>query len=293
MSIGNVGLIHSYDSVGIESEINDGPNTIEHCLIRDNGIGILPAEDHGLTIRDNSLVNNGIAFRNLGNAKDGWRNDGCRDISVVDNSFYGSAKLSFWGERDNMTAAYRDAHHIVTSPNTMNTPMPVAWKVDGLRAPDSISSTAVEPTDGGVFIDAIPDILKHAMNGYGRPKLNRSNGEGGANDGAPLTIAGTTYARGIGCHAPFRMTIPLDAKYSSLRFSFGVDDETRGSGSVAVIVKADDVPLYQSPIQRAGDAAIDVNVMVKGLKAVMVQVTDADDGNEADHADLVWLRLVQ
>ncbi len=293
MSIGNVGLIHSYDAVGIHSEINLGPILIENCLIRDNGIGILPAEEHGLTVRGCSLVNNGVAFRNLGNAKDGFRNEGCRDVTIAGNSFYGSARISFWGENDNMTAEYREAHKIVISPNELDAPLPVKWHVDGLNAPASGVAASPEPSDGGEYVDAMPDILKNASNGYGQAKLNRSNSEGRPDDGTTLTIAGTSYARGIGCHAPFRLTIPLNGDYSALRFFAGIDDETRGSGTVIIRVEGNGKTIYESPVLRWGDKAVDVSASVKGMKSVTLHVTDAKDGNDADHADFGWIRLIQ
>jgi len=65
----------------------------------------------------------------------------------------------------------------------------------------------------------------------------------------------------------------------------GVNDLPSGKGSVEFIVRGDGKVLWQSGVVRGGEAAKNVDVSVKGVRTLMLEVTDGKDGVERDHAD--------
>src|SRR6185312_8856415 len=71
------------------------------------------------------------------------------------------------------------------------------------------------------------------------------------------------------------------------RFSaeVGVDDGAGKEGSVEFIVSGDGKVLWRSGVLKTGDPAKPVNVNLAGIKTLVLQVTDADDGESNDHAD--------
>ena len=69
--------------------------------------------------------------------------------------------------------------------------------------------------------------------------------------------------------------------------SVGVDDEVdkNPAASVEFIVIGDGKELWKSGVMRAGDAAKACAVDLKGVKSLVLKVTDAGDGMDWDHAD--------
>ena len=63
----------------------------------------------------------------------------------------------------------------------------------------------------------VSDLLwASEQNGLGPAERDRSNGEGGAADGAPITLNGVTYAKGVGAHAHSEIRIELAGLYAML-----------------------------------------------------------------------------
>ncbi len=127
-----------------------------------------------------------------------------------------------------------------------------------------------------------------ALTGTGRwgpVERDRANGEQHAGDAAHLTAGGTSYARGLGTHAPSTVTIPVPAGCTRFRANAGVDAEVGGLGSVTVTVAADGVTLFTSPVLRGGAAGSRVDVDVTGRQQLTLSVTDGGDGIDWDHAD--------
>ena len=76
-------------------------------------------------------------------------------------------------------------------------------------------------------------------NGYGPPQL-RDHSHGGDNPPGTLTIAGKTYAKGIGAHAPSSLTTWLGDAGTLFAAEVGIDDDTTtGEGSVSFVVTGD------------------------------------------------------
>ncbi len=66
-----------------------------------------------------------------------------------------------------------------------------------------------------------------------------------------------------------------------------MDDEVNGNvaSSVEFIVSGDGKVLWKSGVMRAGDAARDCEVDLTGVKSLVLEVSDAGDGSNWDHAD--------
>ncbi len=115
---------------------------------------------------------------------------------------------------------------------------------------------------------------------------------GTAVDGAPLRVAGQTFASGIGTHAPSLWKLPLAGQATEFRAKVGVQEyaDNPGVGSVEFIVRGDDRILWCSGVMRGKDAAREARVNLAGVQELTLQVTDGGDGNGSDHAD--WLDAV-
>ena len=65
----------------------------------------------------------------------------------------------------------------------------------------------------------------------------------------------------------------------------GVDDETRGAGSVTFSVLANGTQLTTTPVIRGRQAPTPVTVDVTGAQVLDLVVGDGGDGNGNDHGD--------
>ncbi len=122
--------------------------------------------------------------------------------------------------------------------------------------------------------------LSRVTTGFGQVERNQSV------DAKALSIAGKTFAHGLGVHAPSAATIALDGKAQSFQAMVGVDDGVAGQmASVEFKVVGDGKELWKSGVMHAGDAAKAVTVPVQGVKLLQLLVTDGSDGRDYDHAD--------
>ncbi|HED65747.1 MAG TPA: hypothetical protein ENJ09_09355 [Planctomycetes bacterium] len=79
--------------------------------------------------------------------------------------------------------------------------------------------------------------------------------------GGPMVARRAVVRRGIGMHAPSRLTFALDGGFSRLRGSCAIDDSSlrnpaAARGSVIFRVLLDDEPAFESPVVRGGDAPL-------------------------------------
>ena len=112
--------------------------------------------------------------------------------------------------------------------------------------------------------------------------------------GGPLVVAGETYGRGMGVHAPSQMTWDLAGEgWTELRFACGVDDtgaRVGSAGSVKFRVLGDGKALWQSELLRAGGAAVrPAPVKLLGVQKLVLEVDPAGEFT-LDRAD--WLRVM-
>ncbi|MGW3809523.1 NPCBM/NEW2 domain-containing protein [Micromonospora sp. NPDC005113] len=136
---------------------------------------------------------------------------------------------------------------------------------------------------GTAYVSDLPFLSK--SNGWGPVERDRSNGKMDAGDGQTLAIGGTTYAKGIGTHAPSEVTVWLGGACSQLQAEVGIDDEVTQSGSVAFQVFGDGRQLADTGVVRRADGARPLGVDVSGVRMVTLKVTDGGDGRNFDHAD--------
>lgn len=124
-----------------------------------------------------------------------------------------------------------------------------------------------------------------SVNGYGPAERDRSNGESGAADGGPLTLAGKVYEKGIGTHADSDIEVYLGGQCSKFTADAGIDDEIDGYGEVAFSVEADGKVLWTSPKVTGASAAVPVDVPLDGARHVRLKVTDTNGSKTGDHGD--------
>ncbi len=105
-------------------------------------------------------------------------------------------------------------------------------------------------------------------------------------DGHGLSIGGKSFERGVGTHASSEFTVDLAEGAERFRAMVGVDDEPcSGAGSVVFVVEGDGRELARTGVIRLKDPAIEIDVDVRGVKALTLIVEDGGDGINYDHAD--------
>jgi alpha-galactosidase len=117
--------------------------------------------------------------------------------------------------------------------------------------------------------------------GWQKPLLNQSVG------GAPLKVAGQTFARGIGTHADSQLALNVFGSATHFSALVGVDDETGGKGSVTFEIYADRKLKATSGPMRGNDKPRRLDVDLTGAQQIALVAQSGDDGIEFDHAD--WL----
>ena len=126
-----------------------------------------------------------------------------------------------------------------------------------------------------------------ASNGWGPVERDRSNGNLAAGDGRPLTLNGVVYPKGLGVHAPSEIVYALDGTCQTLHARVGIDDEEQ-AGRVIFRVWAGDDLRYDSGEVIGSDAPLVVNLSVRGVRELYLEVDVAGAGTDAayyDHAD--------
>jgi lysophospholipase L1-like esterase len=130
-----------------------------------------------------------------------------------------------------------------------------------------------------------------ATNGAGPIEINFSAGGTARNDGGAINLNGVSTIRGLGVHAPSDITYALNGQYARFLAGAGVDDEVGTAGSVVFRVYVDDVLRFDSGVMTGATATKQIDVSVAGAQRLRLVVTDAGDGNAADHADWADARL--
>lgn len=139
------------------------------------------------------------------------------------------------------------------------------------------------PPAGTVTVSDLPFLA--ATNGWGPVERDTSVGEQAAGDGKPITIAGVTYAKGLGTNSVSSVQLYLGGTCSRFTAHVGVDDETGGGGTVTFAVRADGKTLATTPTLKGRQAAASIDVDVTGAQVLELVVGDAGDGNGSDHGD--------
>jgi len=109
----------------------------------------------------------------------------------------------------------------------------------------------------------------------------------------PLVSGERAWSRGLGVHAPSRLTWHLGGAWARLRAAAAIDDSAlanRHPGSVVFRVLGDGVELWRSPMVRGGDPLQTVDVSLEGIDELVLEVDPATEAFVSDRAN--WLRPV-
>ena len=145
-----------------------------------------------------------------------------------------------------------------------------------------LNVTSYARTDGGgtatIWLSSLD--LSKMRQGWGKPQIDKSVTE------KELSIGGQKFEHGVGTHATGYVWIDLDGRCDKFIASVGVDDAAlKQSGSVVFRVIGDGKQLFESNIIKRGDAPVKLEVTLKGIRKMILMVTDAGDGIDNDHAD--------
>lgn len=122
------------------------------------------------------------------------------------------------------------------------------------------------------------DVSK-VKQGYGKAQVNRSMRE------TPFSIAGQKFATGIGTHANSSFWIDLGKAAERFTATIGLDDAANGPGSIQFRVVADGKRIFESGLMRTGTPPRKVDLDVRGVRTLLLQVADGGDNIEYDHGD--------
>jgi alpha-galactosidase len=148
----------------------------------------------------------------------------------------------------------------------------VMLKVNGNEPP---------PPSGNVYVSDL--VWTYAANGLGPVEKNTANGASAAGDGAPITLGGTSFTKGLGVTAPSLVIYRLGRACTTFSATVGLDAEAQGSGSVVFQVWADGDQLFDSGVL-TGTATASVQVDVSGKQRLRLLVTNGGDGSSWDRA---------
>ncbi|HVK23135.1 MAG TPA: NPCBM/NEW2 domain-containing protein [Actinokineospora sp.] len=125
-----------------------------------------------------------------------------------------------------------------------------------------------------------------SSNGWGPVEKDQSVGGTGTGDGTPLSINGTTYARGLGTNANSAVDVWLGGSCSQFSAKVGVDDDAgAGRGTVEFAVYGDGKLLASTPVKTQGQAATTMAIPTIGVKALELRAMSTIDGADYDQAD--------
>ncbi len=113
-------------------------------------------------------------------------------------------------------------------------------------------------------------------------------------DGNPLTVAGTSYQKGLGTHARSEIRYEIYGVFERFQAWVGIDDEVEPPDSVRVVfeVWGDDRRLWSSAPIHNGREALAVDLGVRGLQELTLKVHPVGDAIDFNHADWLDARLI-
>ena len=138
----------------------------------------------------------------------------------------------------------------------------------------------VEP--GTHYVSDLPFVS--SSNGYGPVERDLSNGGQAAGDGAPITVAGVEYRKGLGVHAPSSVEVDLDG---CTRFTGVVGQDAEDSaGSVEFRLEDGARVLWRSgSLSGTRTASPDVDLTGVGRLRLVVDPLGSNGHDHADWAD--------
>ena len=102
----------------------------------------------------------------------------------------------------------------------------------------------------------------------------------------PLKLDGKTYSRGLAVHSRCVLTYDLAGEFATFRAIVGFEEEAGDRGRVVCKVVADDKELFAKPDFRSIDKPVVVQVSVKGMKQLKLEVDFGEDEDIGDR--VIW-----
>ena len=130
----------------------------------------------------------------------------------------------------------------------------------GKSTPSNIANATTYPTgESLVYLSDIPWVAPPASARCSSIRRSKDN---------PITLRGTTYAKGIGTHAASTITYNLAGQYETFTSDIGIDDEVNGLGSVDFQIIGDGKVLFDSGTITGSSPVVHVNISVDRRAAV-------------------------
>jgi hypothetical protein len=212
-------------------------------------------------------------------------------INVAAKCPWSAATSASWLKLSSTSGVGPGSFSITAAPNTQSAARTATVTVRDVTL--TVRQSGQDDEGGGEIVKYLGDEPWTSMtNGWGPVERNRSNGSTGAADGRAITLAGRTYARGLGTHAASDVRFALGGQCSTLYADIGVDDEEGDDGSVVFQVSGDGATLYQSAVMRGSSTTQSITVDVRGRSQLALIVTDGGDGAGNDHADWADVRVL-
>ncbi len=146
-----------------------------------------------------------------------------------------------------------------------------------------IGTASVLAADNTLYLDEL-DLSKTTC-GWRQTMANKSV------DGNPLSVAGKSFARGVGHHANGDINIVFPDKCGvQITGWVGIDDEVGNKGNAEFVIYNGDKVLWRSEPMTGGQSAKQFTVNVSDLPLVDLHVDTLADGYGCDHAD--WGEVV-
>ena len=146
-----------------------------------------------------------------------------------------------------------------------------------------VSKFYFEKANGAVALVDLP--IESHQQGWGSMHKNESI------EGNRFNINGLRFDNGLGIHAASTTVFDIDKKYSTLKFSTGLDDESLCGNGVAVEVLGDGKSLAKTDFFQNGTLQ-DVVANVTGVKKLTIK-TIPKEGIDCTHVDIINPVLVQ
>ena len=139
------------------------------------------------------------------------------------------------------------------------------------------------PPTGSPYASDLTPLAE--SNGYGPVLVDRSY------FGGPITIHGTVYQHGLWTNAIASISYYLGANCTRFTADLGLDDSTRGTGTVDYTISTDGQQIYDSGVVTNSTPTQHANVDVSGAQVLRIDVGDAGNGIAYDNADIAIPQL--
>jgi hypothetical protein len=111
--------------------------------------------------------------------------------------------------------------------------------------------------------------------------------------GAPITVGGVTYAKGIAMHSRCVLEYDLGGRFQRFRAKFAFEQPAGANGRAAVRVLTDDKAQFENADARGSASPEDLDVNVEGARRLVLEVDFGADQDVADRVVFANARLVR